>query len=72
VHHLHLWQLASETSAVSVHVLLSGAPTLHEAQVLGDGLKDTLSERFGIGHTTIELECHDCEAHDDRPSAAVE
>lgn len=62
VHHLHLWSLGSETPALSAHVVLTGEPSLHEAQTRGDVLKEMLVERFGIAHATLELECHDCGA----------
>jgi cobalt-zinc-cadmium efflux system protein len=62
VHHLHVWSLGSETPALSAHVVLDGEPSLHEAQMYGDELRTLLAERFGIGHATLELECHDCVA----------
>ncbi len=62
VHHVHLWSLGSETPALSAHVVLTGEPSLHEAQTRGDELKEMLVERFGIAHATLELECHDCGA----------
>jgi cobalt-zinc-cadmium efflux system protein len=64
VHHVHVWDLASETPALSAHVVLDGEPSLHDAQLRGDGLKAMLARRFGIAHATLELECHDCEAPD--------
>jgi len=60
VHHTHVWSLDSEQAALSTHVQLSGAPTLHDAQLRGDELKAMLATRFGIEHATIELECHEC------------
>ena len=60
VHHVHLWSLGSETPALSAHVVLTGEPSLHEAQKHGDEMKEMLVERFGIAHATLELECHDC------------
>jgi len=67
VHHLHLWELGSDMPALSAHVVLRDASTLHEAQLRGDELKAMLAERFGITHSTLELECHACEApeHED-------
>ncbi len=62
VHDLHVWSLGSETPALSAHVVLSGEPSLHEAQAYGDELRVLLADRFGIGHATLELECHDCVA----------
>lgn len=68
VHHLHLWNLASDVPALSAHVVLEGEDvTLHDAQASGDRLKALLGERFGIEHATLELECHPCApepAHD--------
>jgi cobalt-zinc-cadmium efflux system protein len=61
VHHLHLWNLASDVPALSAHVVLRGEPDLHDAQVAGERLKALLDERFGIDHATLELECHPCE-----------
>ncbi|HEX7443164.1 MAG TPA: cation diffusion facilitator family transporter, partial [Acidimicrobiales bacterium] len=61
VHHVHLWSLASDEPALSAHVVLAGEVTLHQAQERGDDLKAMLVERFGIGHSTLELECHACD-----------
>jgi cobalt-zinc-cadmium efflux system protein len=69
VHHLHVWELGSDLPALSVHVLLDGEPTLHDAQVRGSSLKEMLAERFGIEHATLELECHDCATPEDTPHA---
>jgi cobalt-zinc-cadmium efflux system protein len=61
VHHLHLWNLASDVPALSAHVVLRGEVSLHEAQASGDRLKALLERRFGITHATLELECHPCD-----------
>jgi cobalt-zinc-cadmium efflux system protein len=61
VHHLHVWELGSDLPALSVHVVLEGEPSLHDAQARGEQLKRMLATRFGIEHATLELECHDCE-----------
>ncbi len=60
VHHLHLWNLASDTPAMSAHVVMAGQIDLHEAQARGDRLKVLLAQRYGIAHATLELECHNC------------
>src|SRR5262249_54821268 len=63
VHHVHVWSLASETPALSAHVVLSGENwTLHDAQQRMEQLKTMLDERFGITHATLEVECHACES----------
>ncbi|MCU1379096.1 MAG: cation diffusion facilitator family transporter [Acidimicrobiales bacterium] len=61
VHHLHVWNLASDVPALSAHVVLTGERTLHEAQATGQDLKRMLDDRFHIEHATLELECHPCD-----------
>lgn len=61
VHHLHLWSLASDTPALSAHVVIGDDVTMHEAQRRGEAVRAVLAERFGIEHATLELECHACE-----------
>jgi cobalt-zinc-cadmium efflux system protein len=72
VHHLHVWTVGAEHAALSAHVVLSGPLSLHEAQERSVALKRVLSERFGIDHATLEVECHACvddEVHALLPSA---
>lgn len=61
IHHLHLWNLASDVPALSAHVVVGSETTLHDAQLRSDRLKSMLRGRFGIEHATLELECHVCE-----------
>ncbi len=61
VHHVHVWEVASDLPALSAHVVLTGDPSLHDAQERGETLKTMLAERFGIAHATLELECHECD-----------
>jgi cobalt-zinc-cadmium efflux system protein len=60
VHHLHLWSLASDTPALSAHVVLSSGRgvSIHDAQQKADQMKAMLTVRFGIDHATLEVECH--------------
>jgi len=60
VHHLHVWTLGSERSALSAHVVLAGPLSLHDAQERAIELKAMLADRFGIHHATLEVECHAC------------
>ena len=61
VHHLHIWNLSSENTALSGHVVFDRDMTLHEAQLVGAKLRQLLEQEFGISHTTLELECHPCD-----------
>jgi len=67
VHDLHVWSLSSEVRALSAHVVLSGHPTLEEAQVVGERVKTAIGGPFAIAHSTLELECEPCTDEDDDP-----
>lgn len=71
VHDLHVWSLSSEVRALSAHVVLSGHPTLEEAQATGGLVKAAIAAPFGIAHATLELECETC-AEDQAPCAIDE
>ena len=60
MHDLHVWSLSSEVRALSAHVVLSGHPTLEEAQVVANAVKMAIGERFAIAHATLKLECESC------------
>ncbi|ATG48977.1 cation diffusion facilitator family transporter [Celeribacter ethanolicus] len=51
VHHVHLWQIDEHRTSVEAHVVTAGDP----AEVLG-ALKRVLRDRFGIAHSTLEVE----------------
>jgi len=70
VHDLHVWSLSSDLRAMSAHVLVSGHPSLEEARVVGERLKDRLAADFAIGHATLELECETCDV--EPPTCFVE
>lgn len=60
VHDLHVWSLSSEVRALSAHLVLTGHPTLEEAQVVGELVKTRIGGPFAIAHATLELECEPC------------
>jgi cobalt-zinc-cadmium efflux system protein len=61
LHHLHVWSLASNTPALSAHLVVEGDISMHEAEERGNRVRKLLEDRFGIAHATLELECHPCE-----------
>lgn len=70
VHHLHVWNLASDVPALSAHLVIEGDVTLHEGQRRAEAVKAVLAERFGIQHATLEVECHEC-PEPDEPAAGT-
>jgi len=67
VHDLHVWSLSSEARVLSAHLVLTGHPSLEEAQVVGDRVKRSIGGGFGIAHSTLELECERCQDGDADP-----
>jgi len=70
VHDLHVWSLSSEVRALSAHLVIDGHPSLEEAQVVGNRVKQSIAVSFEIAHATLELECETCE--EDGPSCEIE
>jgi cobalt-zinc-cadmium efflux system protein len=70
VHDLHVWSLSSEMRVLSAHMLLTGHPTLEEAQVVGEHVKQAIAAPFAIAHSTLELECERC--NDDQDPCRME
>jgi cobalt-zinc-cadmium efflux system protein len=60
VHDLHVWSLSTEIRALSAHLVLSGHPTLEEAQATGVEVRRAIADGFRIAHSTLELECETC------------
>ena len=67
VHDLHVWSLSSEMRVLSAHLVLTGHPTLEEAQVVGEHVKAAIAGPYGIAHSTLELECERCLDGDEDP-----
>lgn len=61
VHDLHVWSLSSDYRALSAHVVLTGHPTLEQAQEVANRVRARLAERFAIAHATLETECERCD-----------
>lgn len=56
VHHLHLWNLASDIPALTVHVVIAGNPTLRQAEHTADTVKGALATQYDLTNVTVELE----------------
>jgi len=55
VHDLHIWSITTGLPALSGHVRLDGAPPGGGDDML-NRIKETVRDRFGIVHTTIQIE----------------
>ncbi len=58
-HDLHLWSLSSRVYALSCHLQVADLP-VSQGTVLLERISRMLRERFGIAHTTIQLEAEAC------------
>lgn len=58
VHDLHVWSICSGHIALSAHVVTSDQPLAQEESLMAE-IKSRLA-KFGIKHTTIQLECEAC------------
>ena len=63
VHDLHVWTVGSGFQSVSAHVLVEPGADCHALRLQ---LANILRERFGLSHSTLQVE----HAHGGRPSAA--
>jgi cobalt-zinc-cadmium efflux system protein len=55
VHDVHIWNLGSESRALSCHIRILDMPT-SEAERIAHRLREVLAAEFGITHTTIQFE----------------
>jgi len=56
VHDLHVWSITSNMYALSCHALIADLPQ-SDSSVILHSLNTMLSEKYHIGHVTIQFEC---------------
>jgi len=59
VHDIHVWSIASRLRAMSSHVVVDDC-YVSEAEQVRKKIEGLLLEKFGIGHTTVQIECGQC------------
>jgi cobalt-zinc-cadmium efflux system protein len=64
IHDLHVWSIASETTAMSCHIVLRPAEDAGRALAAASIL---MREKYGIEHTTIQIEFEDWTSHPEGP-----
>ena len=60
IHDVHLWAITSGMYAMSCHLLIEDQMVSNCTQIV-DEVNKTLSQKFGISHSTVQLECEECE-----------
>jgi cobalt-zinc-cadmium efflux system protein len=60
LHDLHVWTITSGMHAMSGHLLIEDQMVSKAAEIL-DEVNGLLRLKFGIVHTTLQLECEKCE-----------
>jgi cobalt-zinc-cadmium efflux system protein len=60
VHDVHLWAITSGMYAMSCHLLIEDQMVSNCSQIVEE-VNKTLSQEFGISHSTVQLDCEECE-----------
>jgi cobalt-zinc-cadmium efflux system protein len=60
IHDIHLWTITSGVYALSCHLLIEDRMVSSSAEIVAE-VNQTLSQKFGIGHSTLQLECEECQ-----------
>jgi cobalt-zinc-cadmium efflux system protein len=64
VHDLHVWAITSGKNSLTTHLVLDGDAAGNEQRVL-QATRSLLVERFGITHTTVQVEAERCDSTHD-------
>ncbi|WP_088187988.1 cation diffusion facilitator family transporter [Desulfosporosinus sp. FKA] len=56
IHDLHVWSVTPERVALSCHLVIDSNSSLDQSREIMQQLKAYILEKFGISHTTIEVE----------------
>jgi len=59
VHDVHLWTITSGIYALSCHLLIEDRMVSASGHIVEE-VNEVLNQRFGIGHSTLQLECEEC------------
>ncbi len=61
VHDVHLWTITSGLYAMSCHLLIEDRMVSESGHIVEE-VNRVLDRQFGIGHTTLQLECQECQS----------
>jgi cobalt-zinc-cadmium efflux system protein len=60
VHDVHIWAITSGIYAMSCHLLIQDQMVSNCTRIVED-VNQMLNRKFGISHSTVQLECEECE-----------
>jgi cobalt-zinc-cadmium efflux system protein len=60
VHDVHLWAITSGLYALSCHLLIEDRMVSDSGHIVEE-VNQVLRQKFGISHSTLQLECEECE-----------
>ena len=60
VHHVHVWRLDEDVTALEAHMAVEGIEELRALDALKGRVKEKLREEYSIGHATLEIEHGAC------------
>lgn len=60
IHDLHIWSLSASSHAMCCHAVIPDMPPSASRAIL-DSIHETLAQRFGIQHVTVQFEHRPCE-----------
>ncbi|MCU0506784.1 MAG: cation diffusion facilitator family transporter [Anaerolineae bacterium] len=66
LHELHVWALGSDKNSLTVHVIVNETA---DADQVGKAVREAISRKFGITHSTVQMERRRCDPPD--PDAAL-
>ena len=64
MHHLHIWRIDDEHIHLEAHINLCEDCMLSDMQQIRGHIEAMLSEEFGIGHVTLQIEYKGCQGED--------
>ena len=59
IHDIHIWTITTNVHALSAHLLIDDQMVSQSATIVA-AVKDLLEQKYGISHTTLQLECVNC------------
>ena len=61
IHDIHVWTITSGIYALSAHLIIEEQTVSKSAEII-EAVNQSLAEDFEITHTTLQLECKQCES----------